>query len=160
MTLFDRSWYNRAGVERVMGFCTEDQVADFLRDAPEFEALLVRDDIHLFKIYLTVGREMQLKRFHERRHDPFKQWKITEIDLAAIGKWDGYTRAETDMFRHTHTNVSPWINIHANDQRRARLESIRAVLLGIDYDGRDKKAIGAQDDDIVGLGPKFIGEDD
>jgi polyphosphate kinase 2 len=160
IVLFDRSWYNRAGVERVMGFCSEDQVADFLRDAPEFEALLVRDNIHLFKIYLSVGREMQLKRFHERRHDPFKQWKITEIDLAAIGKWDEYTRAEADMFHHTHTSASPWINIHANDQRRARLESIRAVLSAMDYLGKDKKAVGTQDAKIAGLGPKFIAQGD
>jgi polyphosphate kinase 2 len=91
IVLFDRSWYNRAGVERVMGFCTEEQVRDFLRDAPEFEALLVRDGIKLFKFYLSIGREMQLKRFHERRHDPFKRWKITDIDLAAIDKWDAYS---------------------------------------------------------------------
>jgi polyphosphate kinase 2 len=154
--LFDRSWYNRAGVERVMGFCTENQVADFLRDAPEFEALLVRDGIHLFKIYLSVGREMQLKRFHERRHDPFKQWKITEIDLAALHKWDDYTRAEGDMFRFTNTATSPWINIHANDQRRARLESMRVVLSAINYTGKDKDAVGTPDDKIVGVGPVFI----
>ena len=155
--LFDRSWYNRAGVERVMGFCTEDQVADFLRDAPEFEALLVRDQIHLFKIYLSVGREMQLMRFHERRHDPFKQWKVTEIDLAAINKWDDYSRAEVDMFRFTHTALSPWTNIHANDQRRARIESIRVVLTAIDYEGKDPEAVGKIDDKIVRRGPAFIG---
>ncbi len=153
--LFDRSWYNRAGVERVMGFCTEDQVADFLRDAPEFEALLVRDGIRLFKIYLSVGREMQLERFHERRHDPFKQWKVTEIDLAAIHKWDDYSRAEADMFRFTNTAISPWTNIHSNDQRRARLECMRVVLSAIDYEGKDKDAIGAIDTKIVGVGPAF-----
>jgi polyphosphate kinase 2 len=150
--LFDRSWYNRAGVERVMGFCTEDQVADFLRDAPEFEGLLVRDGIRLFKIYLTVGREMQLVRFHERRHDPFKQWKITEIDLAAIEKWDDYTRAEADMFRFTNTATSPWTTINANDQRRARLESIRLVLSAIDYTGKDSAAVGTLDAKIVRVG--------
>jgi polyphosphate kinase 2 len=156
IVLFDRSWYNRAGVERVMGFCTEDQVADFLRDAPEFEGLLVRDGIRLFKIYLSVGREMQLERFHERRHDPFKQWKVTEIDLAAIHKWDDYTRAEADMFRFTNTAISPWTNIHANDQRRARLESMRVVLSAIDYTGKDKDAIGTLDDKIVGVGAAFL----
>ena len=88
IVLFDRSWYNRAGVERVMGFCTPAQTETFLRDAPDFEALLVRDGIRLFKFYLVIGREMQLLRFHERRHDPFKRWKITDIDLAAIDKWD------------------------------------------------------------------------
>jgi polyphosphate kinase 2 len=156
IVLFDRSWYNRAGVERVMGFCTEDQVADFLRDAPEFEGLLVRDGIRLFKIYLSVGREMQLERFHERRHDPFKQWKVTEIDLAAIHKWDDYTRAEADMFRFTNTAIVPWMNIHANDQRRARLESMRVVLSAIDYTGKDRDAVGTLDDKIVGVGPAFL----
>jgi polyphosphate kinase 2 len=153
LVLFDRSWYNRAGVERVMGFATEDQVADFLRDAPEFEQLLINGGIHLFKFYLTVGREMQLKRFHERRHDPFKQWKITEIDLAAIDKWDDYTRAEADMLRFTHTATCPWTVIHANDQRRARLEAIRVVLLAMDYKGKDTKAIGAIDPKITSVGP-------
>jgi polyphosphate kinase 2 len=152
LVLFDRSWYNRAGVERVMGFATEDQVADFLRDAPELESLLVNGGIHLFKFYLKVGREMQLKRFHERRHDPFKQWKITEIDLAAIDKWDDYTHAEADMLRFTNTPATPWTVIHANDQRRARLEAIRAVLLAVDYEGKDQKAIGALDPNITKSG--------
>jgi polyphosphate kinase 2 len=157
IVLFDRSWYNRAGVERVMGFCSEDQVADFLRDAPQFETLLVQDGIRLFKFYLTIGREMQLKRFHERRHDPLKQWKLTDIDIKAIPKWDDYTRAQTEMFRYTHTATCPWTVVHANDQRRARLETIRAVLLAIDYVGRDKKSIGAADPKIIGQGPEFLG---
>jgi polyphosphate kinase 2 (PPK2 family) len=139
-----------------MGFCTEDEVADFLRDAPEFEALLVRDGIRLFKFYLLVGREMQLMRFHERRHDPFKQWKVTEIDLAAVSKWDDYSRAQTDMLRFTHTATSPWTLIHANDQRRARLECMRAVLLAIDYEGKDAKAVGEADRKIVGSGPEYL----
>ena len=156
MVLFDRSWYNRAGVERVMGFCTEDEVARFLRDAPELEALLVRDNIRFFKIYLTVGREMQLKRFHERRHDPFKQWKVTEIDLAAIGKYDDYSRAEADMLRFTHTAASPWTVINANDQRRARLEAMRVILSAIDYKGKDAKAVGATDPKITMSGAEYL----
>ncbi|MGQ0671839.1 MAG: polyphosphate kinase 2 [Hyphomicrobium sp.] len=159
MVLFDRSWYNRAGVERVMGFCTEDQVADFLRDAPQFEALLVQDGIKLFKFYLTIGREMQLKRFHERRHDPLKQWKLTDIDLAAIAKWDDYTRAQTEMFRYTHTATTPWTIIHANDQRRARLESIRVVLSAFDYADKDRKTVGDIDTRIVGSGPEFFAKE-
>jgi polyphosphate kinase 2 len=150
IVLFDRSWYNRAGVERVMGFCTEVQTSAFLRDAPDFEALLVRDGIHLFKFYLTIGREMQLKRFHERRHDPFKRWKITEIDLAAIDKWDDYSEAQRDIFRFTHTTTAPWITIRANDQRRARLEAIRTVLSRTPYEGKDESAVGTPDPDIVG----------
>lgn len=153
IVLFDRSWYNRAGVERVMGFASEDQVADFLRDAPQFETLLVQDGIRLFKFYLTIGREMQLKRFHERRHEPLKQWKLTDMDIKAIPKWDDYTRAQTEMFRYTHTATAPWTVVHANDQRRARLETIRVVLSSIDYDGKDKKAVGSVDTGIVG-GPE------
>lgn len=150
IVLFDRSWYNRAGVERVMGFCTPEQTADFLRDAPVLEGLLVRDGIHLFKIYLTIGQEMQLTRFHERQHDPFKRWKITDIDRAAIKKWDDYSRAEIEMFRFTHTATSPWTVIHANDQRRARLEAMRLVLTSLDYPDKDKKAVGALDPKIAG----------
>ncbi|MFA7307404.1 MAG: polyphosphate kinase 2 [Hyphomicrobium sp.] len=149
IVLFDRSWYNRAGVERVMGFCTEHQLAIFLREAPEFEGLLVRDGIKLFKFYLTIGREMQLKRFYERRQDPLKQWKLSDIDVAALPKYDDYTNAEVEMFRFTNTVIAPWMVIRANDQRRARLETIRHVLLAIDYEGRDLAAIGAADPQII-----------
>ena len=107
IVFFDRSWYNRAGVERVMGFCSEDEVANFLRDAPDFEELIVRDGVKLFKFYLTLGREMQLKRFHERRHDPFKRWKLSPIDVASIAKWNDYSRAQAEMFRYTHTAAVP-----------------------------------------------------
>jgi polyphosphate kinase 2 len=156
IVLFDRSWYNRSGVERVMGFCTEEQVSAFLRDAPEFEALLVRDGVRLFKFYLTIGREMQLLRFHERRHNPFKRWKITEIDLAAIEKWDVYTEAQRDTFRFTHTAISPWMVIRANDQRRARLEAIRTVLAETSYEGKDEQLVGKPDPLLVGAGPEFF----
>jgi len=149
IVLFDRSWYNRAGVERVMGFCTEHQLAIFLREAPEFEGLLVRDGIKLFKFYLTIGREMQLKRFYERRQDPLKQWKLSDIDIAALPKYDDYTNAEVEMFRFTNTVIAPWMVIRANDQRRARLETIRHVLLAIDYEGRDLAAIGEADPQII-----------
>jgi polyphosphate kinase len=156
IVMFDRSWYNRAGVERVMGFCSEDQLADFLREAPQFEGMLVRDGIHLFKFYLEIGREMQLKRFHRRRHDPLRQWKITDIDLAAIEKWDDYTRAKEEMFRFTHTPATPWTVILANDKRRTRLEAIRSILCALDYEGKDKKAVGKIDSRIVGSGPDYF----
>ena len=156
MVLFDRSWYNRAGVERVMGFCTEAQTAAFLREAPDFEALLVRDGIHLFKFYLVIGRQMQLVRFHERRHDPFKRWKITDIDLAAIDKWDEYTRAQADIFKRTSSSEAPWIIVRANDQRRARLEAIRWVLFKSDYAGKDASAVGTPDPNIIGTGPDYF----
>ena len=156
MLLFDRSWYNRAGVERVMGFCTPNQHADFLRDAPEFESLLVRDGVKLLKLYLTVGREMQLTRFHERKHNPLKRWKLTDIDLAAISKWDDYTEAETEMFRFTDTPDSPWTIVRANDQRRMRLEVIRKILTLLPYEGRDESIATAPDPKIVGSGLEFL----
>jgi polyphosphate kinase len=156
IVFFDRSWYNRAGVERVMGFCTKDEVADFLRDAPDFEELVVRDDIRLFKFYLTLGREMQLKRFHERRHDPFKRWKLSPIDIDSIAKWDDYSRAQAEMFRYTHTAACPWTVVRANDQRRARLEAIRTVLSELDYKGKDEKVVSKPDPQIVGTGPGLL----
>jgi polyphosphate kinase len=158
IVLFDRSWYNRAGVERVMRFCTADQLADFLREAPQFEGMLIRDGIRLFKFYLEIGREMQWKRFHERQHDPLKSWKITDVDRAAIGKWDEYTKAKEDIFRFTHTPETPWTVIRANDQRRTRVEAIRTVLAAVDYEGKSKKVVGKPDPRIVGSGPEFFGE--
>lgn len=160
IALFDRSWYNRAGVERVMGYCDEDQLADFLREAPQFEGMLVREGFRFFKIFLTIGREMQLKRFHERRHDPLKIWKLSPNDIAAIEKWDAYTEAKNDMFRFTHTETAPWTVVRANDQRRARLEAIRFILSHFDYEGKDDDVIGAPDPNIVGDGDVFFhGED-
>ena len=156
IVLFDRSWYNRAGVERVMGFCTPEQVENFLREAPQFEGMLVRDGIRLFKFFLTIGREAQLERFHERRHDPLKQWKLTDIDRAAMGKWDAYTEAQEDLFRFTHTSAAPWTAIRFNDQRRGRLEAIRVLLSAIDYKDKDKKVVGKPDPKIVGTGPGFF----
>jgi polyphosphate kinase 2 len=156
MTLFDRSWYNRAGVEHVMGFCTPEQHASFLRDAPEFEGLLVRDGIKLLKFYLTVGREMQITRFHERKHNPLKRWKLTDIDIAAIGKWDAYSAAETEMFHFTDTADCPWTVVRANDQRRMRLEVIRKILTVLPYEGRDDSVATVPDPKIVGSGLDFL----
>jgi polyphosphate kinase len=114
--LFDRSWYNRAGVEPVMGFCTPEQTDAFLDEAPRFESMITRDGIHLFKFWLSIGRETQLKRFHSRRHDPLKQWKISDIDIAAIGKWDSYTAAAKRMLTETHKPQTPWRVVLANDE--------------------------------------------
>jgi polyphosphate kinase 2 len=148
-TLFDRSWYNRAGVELVMGFCTPEQTEAFLEEAPRFERMLVRDDIHLFKFWLAIGREMQLKQFHERRHEPLKRWKISDVDIAAIDKWDDYTRAAHRMLTATHLPEAPWRVVLSNDKRRARLELIRAVLFAIDYTDKDHAIVGRVDDKIV-----------
>ena len=147
--LFDRSWYNRAGVEPVMGFCTPEQTEAFLDEAPRFERMLTRDGIHVFKFWLAIGREMQLKRFHSRRHDPLKQWKISDIDIAALGKWDSYTDAAHRMLRETHSEHAPWRVVLANDKLRARLELIRCLLESIDYEGRDEKSLGEVDEKIV-----------
>ncbi len=156
MVLFDRSWYNRAGVERVMGFCDDEQLADFLREAPQFEGMLIRDGIHMFKIFLTIGREMQVKRLYQRQHDPLKHWKLTDIDRAAMAKWDQYTEAKEDMFRFTHTADSPWTVIRSNDKLRARLEAIRHVLLAFDYEGKDAEAVGQPDPKVIGSGHDFF----
>jgi len=156
IVLFDRSWYNRAGVEKVMGFCTAEQLADFLREAPQFEGMLTRDGMHVFKFYLDIGREMQLKRFHRRRHDPMRRWKITDIDLAAIAKWDDYTKAKENMFRFTHTAASPWTVIRANDKRRTRLEAIRSVLYALDYEGKDAAVVDKPDVNILGSRPDLL----
>jgi polyphosphate kinase 2 len=156
IVLFDRSWYNRAGVERVMGFCDEEQLADFLREAPQFESMLIRDGIILFKFFLTIGREAQLKRFHERRHSPLKRWKLSSMDLAAVDKWDEYTVAKHEMFRFTHTSTCPWTVVRANDQRRARLEAIRVTLSAVDYEGRDADVVGTPDPKIVGNSEAFL----
>ena len=123
---------------------------------PEFEGLLVRDGIKLFKFYLTIGREMQIARFHERAQDPLKQWKLSPVDMMALSRYDDYTRAEIEMFRFTHTAIAPWVVVRANDQRRARLETIRHILLALDYDGRDLNAIGKHDPQIIGSGPDFF----
>jgi polyphosphate kinase 2 len=156
--LFDRSWYNRAGVELVMGFCTPEQTEAFLDEVPRFENMLVRDGIHFFKFWLAIGREMQLKRFHERRHDPLKQWKFSDLDLAAIEKWDSYTDAAHRMLRQTSTEQAPWHVILANDKRRARLELIRTMLTTLDYDGKDADAVGVVNDRIVVEPERYIRE--
>lgn len=156
IALFERSWYNRAGVEPVMGFCTPGETAQFLREVPGLEAALIRDGIHFIKFWLSIGRATQLKRFHSRRHDLLKQWKLTEIDLAAIGKWDAYSDAAEEMFARTHTPESPWTVIRANDKRRTRLEMLRAVLDKIPYAGKDKAIVHAPDPLLVGAGPDFF----
>jgi polyphosphate kinase 2 len=154
--LFDRSWYNRAGVEPVMGFCTAEQYEKFLKETPLFEKMITSDGIHLFKFWLNIGREMQLKRFHDRRHDPLKIWKLSPMDIAALGKWDDYTEKRDRMLTETHTDHAPWTVIRANDKRRARINLIRHILTNLDYEGKDERAIGEIDGKILGFGPGFV----
>lgn len=156
IVLFDRSWYNRGVVEPVMGFCTPKQCKTFLDEVPHFEGLLVDDRIHLFKFWLNIGQEMQLKRFHDRRHDPLKIWKLSPMDIAALTKWDEFTEARDRMLKKTHTKHAPWTVVNSNDKRRARVNVMRHILLSIDYEGRDKKAIGEIDHKILGKGLDFI----
>jgi len=150
IVLFDRSWYNRSGVERVMGFCTPEQVNQYMAEAPEFEASLVRDGIQFFKFWLTLGHAMQLKRFHARKHDPLKSWKLSPIDVASLSKWDDYTTAREEMIDHTHTQSAPWTVIRSNDKRRARLNAIRHILASIEYEGKDKNIVAKPDPMILG----------
>lgn len=154
--LFDRSWYNRAGVEPVLGFCTPAETTEFLDEAPRFERMLTKDGIRLFKFWLDIGREMQLKRFHDRRHDPLKTWKLSPIDLEALPRWQAYSEARDRMLSETDTDFAPWTVIRANDKRRARLAMIRTVLNAMDYKGKDHKAIGAVDDKIVLTASTFL----
>jgi polyphosphate kinase 2 len=154
--LFDRSWYNRAGVEPVMGFCTPEQYAHFLDQAPQMEKIIAHEGIFFFKFYLDIGREMQLKRFHDRRHDPRKVWKLSSMDIAALQKWDDYSDKRDRMLKATHTDFAPWTVVRGNDKRRARLNLIRHMLTTLDYTGKDDAAIGKIDDKILGSGPGFL----
>ena len=149
IALFDRSWYNRAGVEPVMGFCTPEQTAEFLEEVPKFESMLIRSGTRLIKFWLTVGREEQIRRLHARRHDPLKQWKLSQIDIDGLAKWEDYTRARRTMFEETDTTVAPWTVIKSNDKKRARLNCIRHFLDTLPYDGKDEAAIGEIDRKIV-----------
>jgi len=155
IALFDRSWYNRAGVEKIMGFCTESQYRTFLKQAPALEKMLVDDGIVLFKFYLDIGREMQLKRFHDRRHNPLKIWKLSPIDYAALAQWDDYSAARDAMLEATDSKVAPWTIVLANDKKRAHLAVIRHMLSSLKYRGRDKAAVGSVDRRILG-GPELI----
>ena len=150
IALFDRSWYNRAGVERVMGFCNQDEYMEFMRQAPEFERNLVRSGVHLIKFWFSVSREEQRRRFKEREVHPLKQWKLSPIDLASLDKWDDYTRAKESMFFYTDTADSPWTVIKSDDKKRARLNAMRYILHRLPYTNKDVKRIGPLDLLLVG----------
>ena len=139
----------RAGVEPVMGFCTPEQHESFLGEAPKFEKMIKREGIHFFKFWLNIGQETQLERFHARRHDPLKVWKLSPIDIKALTKWDEYTDARNKMFKHTDGDDVPWCVIRANDKRRSRINSIRHILSALDYEGKSRKKIGEIDQNIV-----------
>jgi polyphosphate kinase 2 len=150
IVMFDRSWYNRAGVERVMGFCTQEEYEEFMREAPEFERMLVRSGLDLTKFWFSVTPSEQRTRFIIRRIDPVRQWKLSPMDLESLDKWDAYTEAKEAMFYYTDTGHAPWTVVKSNDKKRARLEAIKHVLAKFDYEGKDYEVIGESDKAIIG----------
>ena len=156
IVLFDRSWYNRAGVERVMGFCDDDQYRRFMRQAPGFEQMLVDDGIALVKFWFSVSREEQRTRFTIRQIDPVRQWKLSPMDLASLDLWDEYTAAKVAMFEETDTAHSPWTVVKSNDKKRARVEAMRSVLHRFDYTDKDAAVVGSPDPRIVGAAANLL----
>lgn len=150
MVLFDRSWYNRAMIEHVFGFCTPDQREHFFRQLPFFEQMLVDEGIVFRKIWLEVGRAEQLKRFMDREKDPLKQWKLSPIDIDGLGKWDEYTAAIDETMEKSNFDFAPWTVILSDDKKRARLAAIQTILQSMDYQGKDPEVIGTPDPAICG----------
>ncbi len=150
MVLFDRSWYNRAGVERVMGFCKNSEYLEFMRQAPLLERMLVNDGFMLSKYWFSVSHQEQLRRFHLRKNDPLKRWKLSEIDLQSLTKWEQYTKARKDMFFYTNTADSSWIVVKSDDKKRARINCIRHFLYYLDYPHKDTKIVFKPDSKIIG----------
>ena len=151
IVFFDRSWYNRSGVERVMGFCTESQHAEFLREVPMLENMILGSGISLTKFWFSVTKKEQRTRFAIRQVDPVRQWKLSPMDLASLDKWDDYTRAKEEQFRYTDTDESPWITIKSNDKKRARLNAMRYILSKFEYTNKDHSVVGEPDPLIVKL---------
>jgi polyphosphate kinase len=159
IVLFDRSWYNRAGVERVMGFAEPREYMEFLRDVPDFERLLVRSGIRLLKLWFSVSRAEQRTRFLIRRIDPVRQWKLSPMDLESMDRWQDYTEAKEAMFFYTDTADAPWTVIKSNDKKRARLEAMRFVLSRFDYPDKDAEVVGEPDPKIVVSAATIFEED-
>ncbi|MFD1146438.1 polyphosphate kinase 2 [Saccharothrix hoggarensis] len=162
IVMFDRSWYNRAGVERVMGYCTDEQYERFMRQAPTFERMLVDDGITLVKLWFSVSRAEQRTRFLIRQVDPVRQWKLSTNDVKSLDLWDAYTEAKVAMFRATDTEAAPWTVVKSNDKKRARLEAMRSVLARVDYADKDVEVVGEPDPRVVGPAATLLeeGEDE
>ncbi len=150
IVMFDRSWYNRAGVEKVMNFCTPAEYLEFMRQTPELERMLTRSGIHLFKMWFSVSREEQFRRFQKRRKDLLKQWKLSPIDMASLDKWDQYTEAKESMFFYTDTKDAPWTVIKSDDKKRARINAMLYILNSLPYNNKDTKKVSKPDPLIVG----------
>jgi polyphosphate kinase 2 len=159
MVFFDRSWYNRAGVERVMGFCDSLEYLEFMRQAPDLERMLVRSGIRLFKYWFSVTRAEQLRRFEARTHDPLKQWKLSPVDQQSRDKWAEYTEAKEAMFFYTDTPDAPWTIIKSDDKKRARLNCMQHFLSALDYPDKDARAVQGPDPLIVGASAYVISRD-
>ena len=149
IVFFDRSWYNRAVVEPVMGFCTKKQYKTFMQQVPEFEHMLYEDNIEIIKFWFSIGKDVQQARFESRRHNPLKQWKISPVDDKAQENWDTYTKYKEEMLSKTHTAYSPWIIVKANNKKRARVESIRYLLSALDYEGKKTPGVKISPDPAV-----------
>jgi len=158
MVMFDRSWYNRAGVERVMGFTSDPEYEQFMEQAPVFERMLTESGVSLTKFWFSVTESEQRTRFIIRQVDPVRQWKLSPIDLQSLDKWDDYTRAKEEMFRRTDTEWAPWTTIKSNDKKRARLNAMRWFLSRFDYDGKDAEIVGEPDPRIVKRGIDAVGD--
>ncbi len=160
MVFFDRSWYNRAGVERVMGFCRPLEYLEFLRQTPELERMLVRSNTLLFKYWFSVSRDEQLRRFISRRDDPLKHWKLSPIDIKSLDRWDDYTEAKKAMFFHTDTADAPWTVIKSDDKKRARLNCMRHFLYSLPYPNKNHKIAHLPDPLLVGDASKVLEDDE
>ncbi|MBM1219469.1 polyphosphate kinase 2 [Ponticoccus sp. SC2-23] len=160
IVLYDRSWYNRAGVERVMSFCEPTEYLEFMRQTPEFERMLTRSGIRLYKYWFSVTQEEQLRRFKSRETDPLKQWKLSPVDRASLDKWDDYTEAKEAMFFYTDTADAPWTVILSNDKKRARLNCMKHFLATLDYPGKDDTVATPPDPKIVRQASHVVREAD
>jgi polyphosphate kinase 2 len=160
MVFFDRSWYNRAGVERVMGYCSRSEYLEFMRQAPELERMLVRSGIHLVKFWFSVSRREQQTRFVIRQVDPVRQWKLSPTDLASLDRWDDYTEAKEAMFFYTDTADAPWTVIKSNDKKRARLQAMRYLLTRFEYEKKDDEEVGTTDPQLVGRASQLFEDDE
>jgi polyphosphate kinase 2 len=158
IVLFDRSWYNRAGVERVMGFCSQDQYETFMKQTPEFERLIVDAGIHLTKFWFSVTQREQRTRFAIRQIDPVRRWKLSPMDLESLGRWSEYTAAKEAMIHHTDTDHAPWITVRSNDKKRARLNAMRHFLNQFDYEGKDHDVVSVPDPLIVTRARDTVGD--
>ena len=160
IVLFDRSWYNRAGVERVMGFCTGQEYLEFLRQCPELERMLVNSGIALFKFWFSVSQHEQIHRFDRRKTDPLKQWKISPVDMASLDKWPDYTEAKEAMFFYTDTADAPWTVIKSDDKKRARLACMQYFLRELPYPGKDSEVVTGPDPLIAGSAARVVSRDE